>query len=297
MVNNAFQKPSLKRAHFQRTTLLVPDIPQDYRVVCAFTERSGGVSAAPYDSLNLGTHVQDDLGDVAENRLRLFDDLNLPKEVTHLITPNQVHGTDVLVVDKTADLSTYSTDRLRGWDVVIPSCDAVVSNRTDIAALLCFADCVPVLMCAPGAFAVIHSGWRGTVGHISAQALTSLRELSGADLTDIYAFIGPAIGPESYQVSLKLAETFRETWPHEDLRYAGKQEGYPHHAGHLVVVRDDNHLDLRAAITRDLIATGLPYANIVVSDICTAQNTDRFFSYRASGGVCGRHGAVAFLRE
>ena len=118
----------------------------------AFTERNGGVSKGPYDSLNFGSHVEDDPSSVKQNRsllMKAFADSSCD-----LIVPKQVHGDDVLTiasVDEVAEVSRLAS----------LGADAITVEEKRVAALLCFADCVPVIAVAPmGVFSVIHAGWR-----------------------------------------------------------------------------------------------------------------------------------------
>ena len=121
----------------------------------AFIERLGGVSEPPYDSLNLGLHVNDNPESVRENRRRVCEAFGI--DPTRLIVPNQVHGADVAVCENAGDIAETREFAAEGSDAVAVGCD-------DVAALLCFADCAPVIIVAPsGKFAVAHCGWRGVV--------------------------------------------------------------------------------------------------------------------------------------
>ena len=117
----------------------------------AFTERSGGVSEPPYDSLNLGLHVDDNPESVRENRRRVCEAFDI--DPSRLIVPNQVHGADVAVCENAGDIAETREFAAEGSDAVVVGCDGV-------AALLCFADCAPVIIVAPsGKFVVAHCGW------------------------------------------------------------------------------------------------------------------------------------------
>lgn len=121
----------------------------------------GGVSSVPYASLNLGAHVGDDLGAVEENRRRVLTAMGLSEFEDNLIVPNQVHGDNVCVIHSSDD---HELARVR--DEVAQGCDAVVCVASDVPVLMCFADCVPVILVTPHGFAVIHSGWRGTMAKL-----------------------------------------------------------------------------------------------------------------------------------
>ena len=149
----------------------------------AFTERSGGVSEPPYDSLNLGLHVNDDPESVRENRRRVCEAFGV--DPSRLIVPNQVHGADVAVCENAGDIAETREFAAEGSDAVAVGCD-------DVAALLCFADCTPVIIVAPsGKFAVAHCGWRGVVYGAWATALSTLCELTGEPPERFNVYIGP----------------------------------------------------------------------------------------------------------
>lgn len=238
-------------------------------VVFAFTERTGGVSKAPYDSLNLGAHVGDDPKAVRENRMRVLIDLDAPELIDKILVPNQVHGTDIVVVsDKTAPLA---------HERLAQGADAVVCTAKDVPVMLCYADCVPVVLVAPGGFAVVHSGWKGTIGHISVLAARSLAAACGCGPDEINAYIGPHIDGGHYEVSLELLADFIFEFD-PSVNPCG------------------SNLDLARAIELDLEREGLARERIVNARLSTVGEPRRFFSYRASGGVTGRHAAIAILR-
>jgi len=244
-------------------------------VTLAFTERTGGVSCGPYASLNLGDACGDDAEAVAENRRRVLDAMGFAGDTTRLVNPVQVHGTDVVVIADGHDSPEEGARRAR------QGADAVVCTRPDVPVLLCAADCALVVLVTEaaegsGAFAVVHSGWRGTIGRISAKALAILCEVSGTTPEDVLAYVGPHIGAADFEVSCDLADEFRDAF--------GK-----------AVTPDARHVDLGLAIRIGLRGAGVPEASIVSFDESVCAQTERFFSYRASGGTCGRHGAVAFI--
>ena len=136
-----------------------------------FTERTGGVSRAPFASLNLGAHVDDDPAAVAENRRRVLAALGAESLSDRLVVPNQVHGDHVVMI---ADGSPAALEAARAEAAA--GADAVVCTAPDVPVLLCFADCVPCILVAPRAFAVVHSGWKGTFAGIAGKAARVLME-------------------------------------------------------------------------------------------------------------------------
>lgn len=236
-----------------------------------FTERTGGVSREPYASLNLGTHVGDDPVAVAENRRRVLAALGAEELADRLLVPNQVHGDEVAVV------STGDADELaRVRDEIARGADAIVCTARDVPVMLCYADCVPVVLVGEGGFAVIHSGWKGTYAGIAGKAARILAHETGADASQLDAHIGPHILGDEYEVSCELMGRFAERFP-----------GIDASAGRL--------LDLSCAIRASLEDAGVLENHIVDTQLSTMRDNDRFFSYRAETGTCGRHAAVAVM--
>ena len=149
-----------------------------------------------------------------------------------------------------------------------------------MAAMLCFADCVPVIVVSPtGRFAVAHAGWRGAVARIASKAVFSLAQLDRLELGDdaarLYnAYIGPHIRSECFECGVEVVQAFR------------------HEFGEAVIA-DARHVDLAAAVSADLQSAGVQLNRIADAGICTRCRSNEFYSYRASGGTCGRHAAVA----
>ncbi len=232
----------------------------------AFTERDGGVSAQPFDSLNLGRNVTDDASCVAHNQSILL--ASLGAEGVLVIQPQQVHGTDLLIC-RTADDARILSRREDRADGVLVDCP-------EVAALLCFADCVPVVGVAPsGAFFVVHAGWRGVMGRIVEAAITGLCSLSGSSPSDLNLYVGPYIHACHFEVGHDLCESFE--------REFGKG-----------CAPDDCHVDLGAALHGSMRRTGVIDERIADVGLCTVCDAGkRFYSYRLSDGICGRHGAFA----
>lgn len=237
----------------------------------AFSGRHGGVSAPPFESLNLGTHVGDAPEAVRGNRARLMRALGAP-EGCAVLALNQVHGTRVLVARASSDARALLGEAAAGADGV-----AVAADAEGIAPLLCFADCVPLVLVAPdGAFAVAHAGWRGVMGRIADAALDALMGASGCRAADeVNAYIGPHIRSCCFEVANDLALAFAE-------------EFGP------CAASDDRHVDLSACLSATLARSGVAPERICDAGVCTSCSVGDFYSYRAEGGRCGRHGAVAF---
>lgn len=262
--------PELVRGNCGGVTLL-GDPNRPGGVTLAFTERTGGVSTGS-SSLNLGgvDVTNDDEANVSENRRRALAAIGAEDLLDELICPKQVHGDRVVVIGGTG-LSAEE-----GRSVVREGADAVVCLLPKVPVLLCFADCVPVVLVAKGAFAVVHSGWRGTMARIVGKTLRALVNATGCNATEVLAYVGPHARAHDYAVSEELASEFRREFGQE-------------------VVVGERNLDLLAAIRKTLAQEGMPPQCVAAVKESTITCTDRFFSYRASHGSCGRHGALACL--
>lgn len=237
----------------------------------AFTMRAGGVSEGPYASLNLGSHVQDDLDKVLQNRALLFSALapSLEESEEALIVPKQVHGDTVLQLGRHVRSLAYSGQRMRRrWDHRF---------SREVGALLCFADCMPVIIVLPtGRFAVVHAGWRGIENEISAKVLDLMldqecqeHDFSRSELaaqTNVY--IGPYIHRECFETGADIHALFVTKF--------GKECRF-----------NETHIDLGAALRVQLVARGIDPARICDLDRCTVCENDRFFSFRAQGWRVG----------
>lgn len=249
-------------------------------ICIAFCERSGGVSPSPFDSLNTGGHVGDDSAAVLANRARGLDALGFP--AAQLVVPSQVHGTDLVFVD---DGSASAIDAARAQ--AKEGADGVLVTVPQVAALLNFADCTPVIIASPtGHFAVVHAGWRGALAGIAGKALKQLAARDAAFVgvepseiaSECNVYIGAYIHSECFEVSEEIAQQFAD-------RFGA------------VCVPVYRHVDMGQAVRASVREVGATSERIADLDVCTACSTDRFFSYRASGGACGRHCAVAVRRE
>lgn len=245
----------------------------------AFTERGGGESQAPFDSLNLGSHVGDCLEVVLANREHLLSALGF--EGACLVVPTQVHGDKIISFDTTEEAEALLS--CSGEHPETLECDAISVTCDNVAAQLNFADCVPVIAVAPtGDFSVIHAGWRGVDNQISAKAVEQLAhdvaERTGLSPEQVCAqtniYIGPHIMGECFETSEEIHDEF--------VRKFGSACDV-----------DARHVELSQALICQLLRTGVVRERIVSLGLCTVCNNDRFFSYRGQGGVCGRHGAFA----
>ena len=225
-------------------------------VTAGISLRTGGVSQAPYVSLNLAEHVGDDANAVATNRKILFQETGL-KELRYC---RQVHGNCVMDVDDTAGVSLGN----------LPDVDALVSAQRGVALGIFTADCVPVFILdiETPAIGIAHAGWRGTFARIAVNTLTRMKDSFGTVATNCRIHLGPSIQRCCYTVSTELLTQFAE-------RFGS-------------IVQDGENLSLQAANVNQLVEVGLPSTSISISPLCTACRTDLFYSHRAENGQTGR---------
>lgn len=232
--------------------------------------RQGGVSAAPYDSLNVGSTVGDELAHVRQNLRRAFAALERVPE--SMFDSWLVHGTDVQVA---------RAPRPADW-ARPPKADIIITDQPEVTLFMRYADCVPILLFDPArrAVAVAHAGWRGTVARVPAVAAAALSQHYGSRPQDLLAAIGPAISAERYEVGAEVVEQVHAAFGEEA-------------AGLLPAYGASTHFDLVAANRVVLQQAGVQ--SIETADLCTASDPQDWFSHRGSGGRTGRFGALITL--
>jgi YfiH family protein len=221
-----------------------------------FSTRLGGSSEGPFASLNLGILTDDDSDRVRANRRTLAGALG--RDPDSVLMGRQVHGTDVEV----RDVAPVPDAPLR-------EVDAQVTAKTELTPLVLVADCVPLVLTAPGTVAAVHCGWRGVAGGIVERVLTVVGE-------DVHAALGPGIGACCYEVGDEVQDAFRAR-------------------GHSEEVMPDGRLDLALAIRRELERLDVGESRIHACGLCTSCNPELFFSHRRDGGVTGRQAGLAWL--
>ncbi|ERO63695.1 peptidoglycan editing factor PgeF [Pseudomonas piscis] len=164
---------------------LIPDWPAPAGVKSCVTTRSGGVSLAPFDSLNLGDHVDDQPEAVAENRRRLTEQFSIAPAWLQ-----QVHGVTVAHADP----------------AVVATADASWSATPGVACAVMTADCLPALFCnrAGTRVAAAHAGWRG----LAAGVLEATLDHLDVPADQVLVWLGPAIGPQRFEVGAEVREAF-----------------------------------------------------------------------------------------
>lgn len=236
------------------------------------SSRLGGISSQPFASLNLGLHTGDAPDAVRENRRRFSEAAGVM--FSQVVTAEQIHGDGVFVVRR-----EHAGRGGAEYNQAIAGMDALVTNEPDLPLMLFFADCVPVLIADPvrKVVAVSHAGWKGTVAAISAKTIQTMSREYGSNPADCIAGIGPSIGQCCYEVDDVVMDRLKV---------------FPYWQDIIIPQGQKYRLDLWEANRRQLMVAGLAESNITVSRICTACNTELFFSYRAEQGKTGRIGAV-----
>ncbi|WP_053181964.1 peptidoglycan editing factor PgeF [Pseudomonas kilonensis] len=237
---------------------LTPDWPAPARVKACVTTRVGGVSLAPFDSLNLGDHVGDEPAAVAENRRRLTDQF--------AITPawlQQVHGIAVVEADPAQ----------------VATADASWTATPGIACTAMTADCLPVLFCnrAGTRVAAAHAGWRGLANGVLEATLDSL----AVPADEILAWLGPAIGPQAFEVGPEVREAFIAQLPQAAQAFTGSPN-----AGKFLA-------DIYALARLRLAARGV--TAVYGGGLCTVTDP-RFFSYRRNPRT-GRFASLIWIER
>ena len=248
-------------------------------VTAVVSTRHGGVSAGAYDSLNLGGHVGDDPGAVAENRRRLAAAVGAGQ----LTFADQRHTATVALVDRA--LAGRGHDGTADAAAAFPATDALITREPGAALAILVADCAPVVLFDPvrRAAGVAHSGRAGTLAGVLPETITAMTAAFGSDPADLLAGIGPAIGFASYEIGpAQVAEVRAAFGPQAEPLL--QPTGHGHAA-----------FDLAGAIRGQLRAAGVPGRAVHDLAVDTRASTADFFSDRAAR-PCGRFAAVVMLR-
>ena len=223
----------------------------------AFSTRRGGVSEAPYESLNVAILTGDDRDKVRDNRHRLASAVGRPPE--GVVMGRQVHGSELRRHEEPQEPPVYA-------DVVASpdEADAQATASAELTPLVMVADCLPVALSGSRGVAMAHCGWRGLAGGIVELAVEEVEAEAAA--------IGPGIGPCCYQVGEEVLAEFDA----------------------LPGVAKGRMLDLPAVARQLLERAGV--ASVEVADLCTSSNPDLFYSHRRDGERTGRQAGLVWIR-
>ncbi|CAG7857668.1 Polyphenol oxidase [biofilm metagenome] len=229
---------------------LPPDWPAPENIHAATTYRTGGFSTGCFDSLNLATHVGDELERVQQNRALMISMLQLPSEPIWLC---QIHSN--IAVEAKPDLQT-------------PKADASFTGTPGIVCVVMTADCLPVLLCSRDGnrIAAIHAGWRGLLDGVIANTIKAMQT------TDVLVWLGPAIGPLRFEVGAEVRDAFINKSSAYGVSFTQR---YP----------DKWLADIYQLARTELACLGI-YA-VYGGGSCTVTDKERYYSYRRDN-QCGR---------
>ena len=244
-----------------------------------FSTRMGGVSKGHLGTMNLSYSRGDEKENVDENFRRIADVLDCSME--DFVLSHQTHTTNVKMV----------TEKDKGRGIVkelgYTDIDGLITNEPGIVLSTFYADCVPLFIVDPvkKAIGLSHSGWRGTVEKMGKVTIQKMTQEYGSDPKDIIAAIGPSICVDCYEVSMDVADAFREAFKEAD------------NLEQIVIPKsiEKAQLNLWEANLAVFLEAGVKKENIILPDICTACNKELLFSHRASNGKRGNLGAFLML--
>lgn len=241
---------------------------QEPGLIHAVFTRHGGISPAPWASLNVGGLRGDDPVRVMENRVRAFQELN--RDPNSVYDVWQVHSADVICTEKPRPPHPHVR------------ADAILTDRPEITLFMRFGDCVPILLYDPRRHVagIAHAGWLGTVRGTVTNTVDRMQSVYGSQPEEILAAIGPSIGAHHYEVGSEVISAVQGKF-FEDAEYL------------LPEVDGAVHFDLWAANRLLLERAGVQ--NIEVAGLCTACHLENWYSHRGENGNTGRFGVLIAL--
>ncbi|MBI1800132.1 MAG: peptidoglycan editing factor PgeF [Chloroflexi bacterium] len=265
----SLSNPMIRHEHGRVVAYAFQTLSTEPTVAHAVFTRHGGVSPAPWQSLNLSTGTGDSAENVAENTRRVVETLGWSP--ADAVTSRQVHGAQVAVVGR--------DHRARR----IADSDGLITDSPGVVLLQRYADCAPILLYDPErpAVGVAHAGWRGTLAGIAGVMVKRMGEAFGSKPGSLVACIGPAIGQCCYHVGAEVQQLFSE-------RHALGANCLHPRGGRV-------YLDLWEANRSQLHEAGV--RQVEVAGLCTSCNTGDFYSARAENRLNGCFGAVIALRD
>lgn len=265
----------------QSEIMLISEWQNDYpHLMAGFTTKNGGVSSPPFQSFNLGLHVNDNIEHVRDNRKKLAELTGF--ELAKFVCSDQVHGSNVFKVT--------SHDAGKGvleYDTAIPSTDAIYTSEPNLLLTSCYADCVPLYFFVPSKKIVglAHAGWKGTVKGIAEKMITTLEGNEKVRKDDILVAIGPSIRDCCYNVDDIVINEVKKVLDGKDPSVYNE------------VSPGQYRLNLASLNKLMLIRAGVKRENILFSSLCTSCEEALFFSHRRDKGKTGRMMSFIGYRE
>lgn len=235
----------------------------------ALITRQGGVSPAPWATLNVGATVGDEIERVKENRKKAFEAVG--RDVYSYYDVWQVHSKDVVC-----------TDSPRPPDTPHLKADAILTDTPGVTLFMRFADCVPILLFDPNKRVVgcVHAGWVGTISQVVVAAVEKMMNEYGTHPSDVIAGIGPSICQNHYEVGEEVVNAAKKTFGEEVTHFIKQDNGH----FYLNLWEANKHLLMKTGVTQ-----------IEISGICTACHPEDWFSHRGEAGKTGRFGVMIGL--
>ncbi len=248
----------------KKPDFIVPIWPAPVNVHALQSTRNSGYSTAPYHSLNFGSHVKDNPMHVAQNRQLLSQ--FLPSEPVWL---NQVHGIEIVDAANTNCL---------------PDADASFTTQKNVVCVTMTADCLPVLLCDKGGSVVsaVHAGWRGLCDGVLEASIHKICMAAQIKPADLMAWLGPAIGPNAFEVGAEVCAQFVEKDNNATSAFKLQGDKFLGNIYHLATQRLNN------------VGVTHIYGGGHGEDFCTFTDEERFFSYRRDGDT-GRMATLIWL--
>lgn len=237
-----------------------------------FSTRRGGVSGAPYESLNLSLSRPDLIENIHKNYTLFADTWGF--ELASVAIVSYEHGNHVMVVDGTK----------RGCGLMgenkLPPCDGIITNDPDVTLLTLHADCGAIYFADPKKRAVglLHAGWRGTLTRIGTKLIEAMQAAFESDPQDIIVAMGPCICGNCYEVDEGIANKFIKEFSTDSMI---KRKNKP-------------HVDLALCVAIQLMECGVLPEHMTIMGDCTFENREHFFSYRRDKGQTGA--MAAFIK-
>jgi YfiH family protein len=247
--------------------------PNNGTIHHAVFTRIGGISKAPFHSLNMSLSVPDDEADVLANRAIGYGRYQRTNDT--LVHAYLAHGAEVSRVSS-ADYGKY-----------VGPIDGLITNEPGCGLTMNYADCAPIFLYDPvhHAIGLGHAGWQGAVKDLPGAMVRAMVREFGSDPAELLAAVGPCIGPCCYEVGEPVINLVRECFDEPETLLLAVPENREN--------RGRPYFDLPQANQRNLVETGVRH--IELSGFCTACRTDLFFSHRAERGKTGRFGTIFML--
>jgi YfiH family protein len=242
------------------------------------TTRIGGYSKRPYDTLNVGLHVGDNVEDVIKNREIVCKKLGYTLD--SVVAMQQVHGANVKVIDY-----SFKGRGARRLEDAIEDTDGLITNSRRLVLLTVAADCSMGMFYDPvqEVLALAHSGWDGVISGVFRNVVVTIEKDFHCKREDILVGVGPTICGRCYEISDDVVKIFQDKFLHDKDKIISTS------------VNGGKTLDIVKALELQLLAEGIDANHIELSNLCTACNTKEFYSYRVEKGNTGRTGIFAVL--